>query len=146
MDGETLTFSCEGAPRGQGRPRTAVRGRHAVIYKDAKSRIYEESIAKIAAAAMKGRKPFTGALSLSVRFRLEVPKSTPKKERARILSGEQPYFGAFDTSNMIKALEDAMNRVVYEDDRQIVRIFATKEAAPVAGLDVKVMCLEPQPR
>jgi Holliday junction resolvase RusA-like endonuclease len=139
-----LAFSMTGTPRGKGRPRTAVRGGFATIYTDAKTKAYEASIAKIGKAAMGGRPPFTGPLSLSVRFRFTPAKSLPKRERAALLSGEQAYMGTIDIDNMLKALMDGLNGVCFVDDRQVTRCWAIKEAAEVAGVDVRIEARSPQ--
>ena len=141
---EPLVFSMSGAPRGKGRPRATVRGGHATTYTDPKTRAYEASVAAIARQAMKGRPPLEGALSVSLRFRLALPKSMSKRERAAILAGERPYFGRTDTDNMAKAILDGCNAIVWLDDVQITRLFAVKEAAEAPGVDVKVQPLEPQ--
>lgn len=141
---EPLVFSMSGAPRGKGRPRATVRGGHATTYTDPKTRAYESSVAAIARKAMQGRPPFEGALSVSLRFRLGLPKSMSKRERAAILAGERPYFGRTDTDNMAKAILDGCNAIVWIDDVQITRLFAIKEAAEAPGVDVKVQPLEPQ--
>lgn len=133
-----LLFSADGVPRGQGRPRATARNGFATVYKDSASRKYEKAVAQLAKVAMGGRDPFEGPVSLSVRFRLAVPKSTPKWLRTKYLAGEEAYLGAFDTSNMVKSIEDAMNGIVFVDDRQIVRLFATKVADARPGFDVRV--------
>ena len=141
---EPLIFSMCGAPRGKGRPRAPVRGGHATTYTDPLTRKYEASVAAIARKAMKGRPPLEGALSVSLRFRLALPKSMSKRERAAILAGERPYFGRSDTDNMCKAILDGCNAIVWLDDVQITRLFAVKEAAEAPGVDIKVQPLEPQ--
>lgn len=134
-----ITFSAAGDPRGQGRPRTRVVKREfATIYKDPVDRAYEDSIRELAKEAMGDLAPFEGPVSLSLRFRLAVPKSYSKRVRAAMLAGEQAYLGAFDVSNMVKSTEDAMNKVVWLDDKQVVRLFATKVAHVSPGLDVRV--------
>lgn len=139
-----VVFSCEGSPRGKGRPRLSTRGGFARAFTDPKTRAYEASIAGIARKAMGDRKPFVGALSVSIRIRLEVPASMSKKQRARILAGEEPYLGRIDVDNAAKAALDSMNSVVFADDKQITRLWVTKEPCANPGLDVKVTCLEPQ--
>lgn len=144
MDGVGVSFSCNGAPRGKGRPRLSTRGGFARAYTDPLTVAYEKSIAEIAKAAMGGGDPYTGALSVSLRFRLPVPASMSKRQRARILAGEEAYYGRIDLDNMIKAVWDSLNGIVFGDDSQVVRLFATKEAHATPGVDVKVMALEPQ--
>lgn len=139
-----LEFSMSGAPRGQGRPRTAVRGRFATIYKDAKSRVYENSVKALAQKAMGDHAPFEGALSASFRFRMPIPKSATKRVKAAMAAGEIAPTTRPDNSNLVKAIEDALNGVAYRDDCQIVRTFITKVYSERPGVDVRVEPLEPQ--
>lgn len=141
---DALVFSMSGEPRGKGRPRAAVRGGFARMYTDPKTRKYEASIAKIARVKMGARPPFEGPLSVSLRFRIELPKSMPKYRRARVLAGEEAHTGGPDVDNMAKAVLDAMNGIVFPDDRQIVRLFATKIGAVAAGVDIRIEPLAPQ--
>jgi Holliday junction resolvase RusA-like endonuclease len=106
----------------------------------------EASIARVAALAMMGRTVFVGPLSVSLRFRIKPPKSMPKKLRAAVLAGEVAYMGSVDVDNMAKAVLDAMNKVCFADDRQVMRLFATKVASDSPGIDVKITSLEPETR
>lgn len=141
---EPLIFSMSGHPRPKGRPRTrvvpAARGRpaFATIYTDEDTRKYEAAVAKIAALAMRGRKPFQGPLSVSIRFRLPLPQSLSKRDRAALLAGEEAYLGRADLTNYAKAIEDGLNGVVWADDVQIVRLFLTKAASDKPGVDIRV--------
>ena len=138
---EPVTFSISGAPRGKGRPRATVRGGFARLYTDPETRKYEAAVAKIGMAAMVGLKPFEGPLSVSIRFRLQPPKSMTKRERAAVLSGEEAYMGRIDVDNLVKAILDPLNGVCWRDDVQIVRLFATKSASERAGIDIKIQPL-----
>ena len=142
---DTVVFSMHGEPRGKGRPRTTTRGRLPVIYTDPLTKAYEKSVKDIATLAMRGHKPLEGPLSIAMRFRLSIPKSTTKRLRARFLSGEDAYLGSADVDNMIKSIADGMNGVVFIDDKQIVRLYGEKIASESAGVDVKVIALMPQP-
>ena len=142
---EPLVFSFDGIPVGKGRPRATTRGGFARMYTPAKTRTYESAVKQIAAMAMRGRKPFVGALSVSLRLRLGVPKSMSKKVRAVLLSGGQAYLGSFDIDNLVKSVLDGCNGVCWGDDKQIVRLFATKGAAEAPGIDIRIEPLEPQP-
>ena len=139
-----LTFSMVGIPRGKGTARAAVRGRFATIYSDPKTRKYESSVAAVAKALMGERAPLEGPLSLSVRFRLPVPASTSKRARAAMLAGEMAPTKKPDLSNLLKAIEDGMNGIVFVDDAQIVRGFQTKIYAEQPGVDVRVEAYAPQ--
>lgn len=140
-----LVFSLSGQVRGKGRPRAAVRGAHATIYTDEKTRAYERAAATVARLAMAGRPPFEGPLSVSLRLRFAPPKSTTKARRARLLSGEEAYLGSIDVDNGAKALLDAFNGVCWGDDVQITRLWVTKVAAEKPGIDVRIEPLALQP-
>lgn len=142
---QTLAFSLSGEPRGKGRPRATTRGgRFPTVYTDAKTRKYEASVRKVAEAAMAGRAPLEGPLSLSLRFRLPIPKSETKAHKAAMASGETAPTKKPDWDNAAKAMCDAMNGVVYVDDCQIVRAFVTKIFAAQPGVDVRVEAFAPQ--
>ena len=132
-----IRFAVGCDPRGQGRPELA-RKPFPHMHKAAADTYFEDNLREIAVEVMAGRAPLTGPISLSLRFRLRVPKSASKKLRAAYLSGEQAYLGAYDTSNMVKSVEDAMNKVVFVDDKQITRLWATKVAHERPGIDVRV--------
>lgn len=139
-----IAFSMHGAPRGKGRPRGAVRGGFVKFYTDAETRNYESSIRAIAVEKMAGRPPFEGPISFSLRVRLPVPKSMSKRQRARVLAGEEAYFGSGDWDNYGKSVSDAFNGIVWGDDKQITRAFVEKVAAEIPGLDVRVEAHMPQ--
>lgn len=133
-----LAFSVAIVPRGKGRPRTAVRGKHATIYTDAATRAYEAKVKAVAEKAMGGAEPMQGPLAVSLRFRLPIPPSYSKKRRAAILAGLEPYFGGFDADNLAKACLDAFNAVVFGDDKQITRLMVIKTPAERGGVDVHI--------
>jgi Holliday junction resolvase RusA-like endonuclease len=151
-----LTFSMSGCPRGKGRPRATTRGGYSSVYTDAKTRAYEASVTAVARTAMGDRAPFQGPLSVSLRFRMPIPKSAPKRAKASMASGETPHCSAPDIDNLAKAILDGMGedaalkrkgldaRVVFQNDSQITRLFATKIYAELPGVDVRVEAYAPQ--
>lgn len=139
-----LTYSMNGLPRGQGRPRATARRGFATVYKASADRTYESSVRRVAEAAMSGRPPFEGPLILSVRFRLPIPKSATKRTRSAMAAGLIAPTTKPDLSNALKAIEDAMNRVVFIDDAQVVRGVQEKIYAEVPGVDVILLPWTPQ--
>lgn len=74
-----------------------------------------------------GFKPFTGPLELKATFYLPTPKALPKYKKDLIREGAKiPHSNTPDTSNLIKFLEDCFLKFLFEDDRQIWKIFAKK--------------------
>ena len=122
----TLVFSVEGEPKGKGRPRFSKVGGFVKTYTDQKTRDYESLISQAARTAMGETPPMEGPISVSMYFRLPIPKSTPKKRVASLLGGLVRPTKKPDLDNMNKAILDAMNGIVYQDDSQVVTIHSKK--------------------
>jgi Holliday junction resolvase RusA-like endonuclease len=135
----TLHFIVPGQPIGKGRPRIGKVGNHARMFTPAKTVNYETLVAYAAQAAMKGSALFEGAVGLDLRIACQIPASwSQKKQRAaaagRVLPTTKP-----DADNIIKAICDALNGVVWKDDVQVVDLAVTKRYALVPGVEVMVV-------
>ncbi len=117
----------------KGRPRVALRGKHPVVYTPTKTREWEQLI-KLAAAG-KVKKLITGPIDLYVAFFLPRPKTLPKKV---VHHTKRP-----DLDNLVKAVMDALNGVVWRDDSQVVEKYACKyyvyEMRPHVTIDILEM-------
>lgn len=100
------------SPVAKGRPRFG----KGFTYTPAKTRQAENALKSILRGSMLGRPPSREALALEVCFYLMRPKSVK-----RVHPSVRP-----DLDNYIKALMDAGNGIVWEDDCQIVDIRAVK--------------------
>lgn len=65
--------------------------------------------------------PTDKPLRMDVMIDVPVPTSTSKVKRQKMLSGEILPTKKPDNSNIIKSVEDALNKVAYHDDKQIIR-------------------------
>ena len=114
----------EGGPVPKGRPRFG-RGH---VYTPQKTRNAEAEISRVGRAMMGGKKPFDGPVKIDATFLVDVPKSWPRKRQQMgindVLLPTSARVG--DVDNLLKTVTDAMNGVVYEDDRQIISAAATK--------------------
>ncbi len=88
---------------------------------------WQEVIARTAAVAMKGKKPFTGPIHLKVAFYLAVPPRAPKGAAARARWIYKQQCKKPDTTNLLKGFEDALKGCVWEDDSQVIHTEASKE-------------------
>lgn len=119
----SLWFGIRMEPVGKGRPRFTRTG-HA--YTPAKTRAAERQIAEAARASMKGRPPFPGPVTVHVSAVFPIPKSWPKKKREDADAGLIAPTVKPDADNVAK-LVDALNGIVFEDDKQVVFLSVMKQ-------------------
>lgn len=117
-----ISIKCQPIPKG--RPRLG-RG---YTYTPPRTVAYEEEVALAAKLAMRGRAPLEGPLTAYLFFWMPLPK---KRKNA------EPITGA-DLDNLIKGVWDAMNKIVFMDDSQIVSLRASKGYSAVPGALVLV--------
>jgi Holliday junction resolvase RusA-like endonuclease len=143
-----LSLNLNGAPKGWSRAghRIVKSGKRLFVqtYTPPPMRRYQDSIRKAAQAAMGEHALLTGPLSVSLRFRMPIPKSGTKAVRAAMAAGEIAHTSVPDKDNMTKAIYDALNKIVWRDDAQIARGFQTKIYHPTPGVDIRVEAFAPQ--
>lgn len=116
-----VTIRMPGKPIGKGRPRFLKRGFKTAAghtqytYTPAETRAYEAALTLIARRQMRGRAPFEGALAVLIYAHFAYPVSLPKNRRAIARATGRP-----DWENVGKIACDALNKVVWNDDAQIV--------------------------
>lgn len=100
-------------------------------------------IAEIAAGAMNGEPPLLGPLCVSLNFYLQIPPSWSDKKRLDAVQGRLVPVAKPDLSNLIKAIEDGCNSIVWHDDAQIVELTeVTKQYGPSPQTILTVIKLE----
>lgn len=137
MSQDGIAFTIPGAARGQGRPRITARGGFGRAYKAKADLNNENMISFLANAAMRGRLPYECPMALAVDVYVAPAQSWSKKRVAAALGGDRPTTKP-DLDNIIKAILDACNRIVFADDKQIVQIVANKHFRAQAGTDVRI--------
>lgn len=91
------------------------------------TRSFEEAVARVAAVAMSGREAFS--VPVEVEYELVFEGN----------AGEWPTgSGDGDLDNLIKAVNDAMNRIVFADDRLVVRSSEVKTCSSQGFIRVTV--------
>lgn len=130
-----ILFIVPGTPVPKGRPRFTRQGR---TYTPAKTKSYEEQIAILGKAAMNGLAPLKTPVAVLVTVFFPIPASYSAKRREACLAGLEKHTKRPDLDNVVKAITDGMNGVVYEDDCQIVRIVAKKDYCHDAMVEVMV--------
>ncbi len=139
---KTIHLFIPGNPVPQGRPRACIRGKHASVYEDAKSKDWKKTIAVHAWAYIRECSPgekwhqsawqlIDTAIKLNVEFRLLRPKSVSVKKRPDPIT--RP-----DLDNYVKAVKDALTGVLWRDDSQIIELEAKKVYDNPPGVDITV--------
>jgi len=114
-----IRFTVYGEPVAQGRPKAAVVKGRAIVYDPKKSRDFKRDVKAVAQAHVPERL-LTGALILVAKIYRPVPKSFSKKKRAAALAGEVLPITKPDLKNYVAGIEDSLEKVIYENDSQIV--------------------------
>lgn len=133
----TLAFVIPGEPVGKGRPRLSTRGGFARAYTPAKTRSYESLIATAAIDA--GARAHGEPVALDVFAYHAIPRSWSRSKRAQALDGMiRPTGPRGDLDNVVKAVSDALNKIAWHDDGQVVELRAERHYAVEGRVSVEV--------
>jgi Holliday junction resolvase RusA-like endonuclease len=120
-----IYFVVPGAPYGKGRPRASSRGGFVRLYTPAATMAYEAEIARLAEIARADWPVMATPMSLRVIAHHPIPVSWSKKKQQAALAGDV-IPGKPDLDNVAKAVLDALNGVIYDDDKQVIKLVAEK--------------------
>lgn len=129
------TFVIPGKPFAKQRPRFSRRNGRAFTPKETVS--FEQTVGTIASLHFK--EPLQCPVRLKIAATFEPPKSWSKKKIAEHIN--RPHTQSPDLDNIEKAISDGMNRIAYDDDRQIAQKSSTKIWGPRAQTVVTVEAL-----
>ena len=125
-----IKFTINARPQPKERHRTTKRGHH---YTPQRTVNFELTVA----AEFRAQHPFheilTGPVGMSVDIQFKRPK-TVKKGYWHTSPG--------DASNIVKAIEDGLNRVAWVDDRQVADVYAKKHWGDCNSIVVSIWPLE----
>lgn len=133
-----ITFTVPGAPQGKGRPRVGKIGAHARLFTPAKTVAYEGLVAHAAAQALAGRPLLDAAVACNVFMDCPVPASWSGKKQRMALAGEVMPTSKPDADNVVKAIFDGLNGVLWRDDVQVVDLRVRKRYAATPAVRVEV--------
>ncbi len=108
---------------GKARPRVLRNGR---VYTPKKTVVVEKSIATVAKAEMQGHEPYDGPLACDASFIFVPPKSWSKKKREEAIKFHDPVERKPDIDNALKTALDALNGIVYPDDKKVTDVRMSK--------------------
>lgn len=140
---EPVTIIVMGEPVGKGRPRAyKMRSGHIGTYTPEKTRNYEGYMKWCASDAMRDRPRFEEAVSMTVTAEMGIPESWSGKKQRMAESGEIKPAKKPDIDNLLKAILDSCNSIIYADDAQVCEIIARKLYSRTPRLVIEVRQIE----
>ncbi len=134
-----MEFVVEGEPQGKARPRFSRRS--GTIYTPAKTSKYEKEIRQSFLAAGGKMIPEGSYAVVIMDAYFEIPKSYTKRKRLGCEHNIKRPDKKPDIDNVVKVVLDALNKVAYEDDKQVIGIICRKWYSQSSGF-LKVHILE----
>lgn len=123
---DNIFLIIEGEPVGKGRPRAFRAGSGVRMFTPGKTKDYEQLVQAEAIKAMMGKPPIVGPVELRLSLACSVPASWSKAKRDKALAGEIVPTKKPDIDNVVKAVCDALNGIVWHDDVQVTDLIVRK--------------------
>lgn len=134
----SVSFTVPGVAVPKGRPKFARRGNFTVAYTPEKTVSFENLVKSRADDAMNGQEMTLCPVQAIVNIYLPIPTSWPKKFKEMTLAGLVAPTKKPDMDNIVKALFDAMNGIVFKDDSQVVFAMIRKIYSPTPHTEVTI--------
>ena len=135
---DSVSFTVPGTPIGKGRPRFARQGAFVRTFTPENTANYENLVKVKAEKAMQGREIFGGAVSVEISLLITPPSSWSLKKQRAALAGEIYPTTKPDWDNCGKCICDAINEIVFRDDKQVVDARVSKRYSKNASAVVTV--------
>ena len=140
-DLKPVSFVVPGEAVGKGRPRVSTIGGHTRMFTPQKTANYETLIAMAAQQAMAGRELIGGPVLVEMKILVSVAASWSKKKTAEALAGDVMPTKKPDADNVLKAICDGINGIVFKDDVQVVNVSLSKRFSETPSVSVRVVPL-----
>ena len=125
-------FEVPGAIKGKGRPR--VNSYTGIVYTPTTTKDYEYLVEQYFLLKYPKFKPLEGRVSVDIKATFNIPKSTKKQDKEKMLENSISPTKKPDIDNIVKIILDAMNKFAFKDDTQITKLTVEK----IYGTEEKV--------
>lgn len=134
-----VTFIIQGKPIGKHRHRSTVLPNGMIHnYNDKTNTNYEKLVAREYKAQCNGIY-FVGELEVVINAYFGIPKSWSKKKKEQALDGEIRPCVKCDIDNIEKICCDALNKIAFEDDKQIVDMHGHKYYSDEPRVEITII-------
>lgn len=131
-------FTVPGNPHGKERARTVMQSGRVHSYTPEKTALYERLVGECYNFTHPGAKRLTGPVELKITAYMPVPKSWSVKLKQQALAEIILPTVKPDGSNILKSVEDGLNGIAYEDDKQITQATVCKKYGAVPRVEVEI--------
>lgn len=135
-----VKFTVPGQPKGKARARTVRRGGGKSFSYTPEGTVLYENLIKTCYLQDAGHVLFNDGqpLAVSITAFYEVPKSYSKKKKQEMLDGQLYPTKKPDIDNIAKCVLDALNKLAYRDDTQVVKLHMEKHYAEIPRVEVEI--------
>lgn len=137
---KTVRFTVPGQPKGKARARTVRSGGGKSFSYTPEGTVLYENLIKTCYRQDVGQEIFNDGQPLEVKILAfyEVPKSYSKKKKQEMLDGQLYPTKKPDIDNIAKCVLDALNKLAYRDDTQVVRLHMEKHYNQIPRVEVEI--------
>jgi Holliday junction resolvase RusA-like endonuclease len=135
-------FTVPGKAVGKGRPKAARRGAFITMYTPEATATYENLVKVKAQEAMAGKELTDEAVACRIEIVVIPPASWSMKRQTLALHGEEHPTTKPDIDNVVKGIFDAMNNIVWKDDKQVCQLSVSKHYGITPQVKVIVAKIE----
>lgn len=138
-----VNFTIYGEPKGKGRPRFNTKTGHAITPKDT---VNYETLVHMEYLNQCGNAKFPDDAMLDMRIKAyySIPKSKSKKQQNLMREGIARPIKKPDMDNCIKIIADALNKIAYRDDTQIVDCQVRKFYSDNPRVEARILDIKKQ--
>lgn len=133
-----MRFIVYGEPKAKGRPRFVNRGNYVTTYTPKDTLNYENLIKIAYETQVEDKILIQGEVKATIKAYFSIPKSTSNKKKKLMLEEGMNPVKKPDCDNLAKTVLDALNKIAYRDDSQIVILNVEKHYSDEPRIEVEI--------
>ena len=134
-----MKFVIYGEPVSKGRPRFSNRGGFIKTYTPQKTQAYENLVKLSYQQQVKDMKFLEGNLRANITAYFSIPQSISLKKKEQLKSECVHVMKKPDCDNIAKIILDSLNKIAYDDDKQVVQLCVEKFYSDTPRVEVELL-------